>query len=465
MTTLADAIINQQINPIYEFLSMGEPVNQLDEYGFTPLIEAAIANNNEIAKLIIQYHPDVNLKDMTGGTALHWAAENNNIELAKLLIEHGADPNAYNFAGQPALVMPLLRQQQPLKDFLIAQGANLEFAQDFINTKLLGHMFELVGTASILDINFQFVEVDFEGFILEFSIALIYESVMQFKNHFSARQLRRYAAIIDIIIGTLNHAAHLLKYQQYQVDIEKHKSIIDRLLIEEPLIIPVGYEGHAITFIKLGNLFVKCDRREDSRLYDNIMIYQMRHADRCSVKLLKTLLYEQSSSEFINIELPELLGLQPITEIKIPAQISGNCSWANVEACIPTLFFLMCSQSSDFQKNIANYKSLAMNFFNQWREWNQDRALYFCIDSFKKAGPLRKACKAEILATILFQTCQNKEKNTLVRAEKILNVLIGSEYEYILQSYVSSYYYESNNPEGKNFLQLLTAHGYVPPRK
>ena len=44
---------------------------------------------------------------------------------------------------------------------------------------------------------------------------------------------------------------------------------------EDLLIIPVGYEGHAITFVRLGNIWVKCDRREDSRLYDNVVFYQM----------------------------------------------------------------------------------------------------------------------------------------------------------------------------------------------
>ncbi len=45
MISLADAIIEEKIDTIREGLSYGVDLNQLDEYGFTPLIEAAIADN------------------------------------------------------------------------------------------------------------------------------------------------------------------------------------------------------------------------------------------------------------------------------------------------------------------------------------------------------------------------------------------------------------------------------------
>ena len=96
---------------------MGEDVNQIDEYGFTPLIEAAIVDNIEISQLLLDQGADPNQQDVTGGTALQWAAENNNLRLCKLLLEHKANPNAYNFAGQPVLVMPTLRQTNRVTKF------------------------------------------------------------------------------------------------------------------------------------------------------------------------------------------------------------------------------------------------------------------------------------------------------------------------------------------------------------
>lgn len=460
MITLADAIIEERADLIMGYLRHGTDLNVADEYGFTPLIEAAIADNIEIAQLLIQYGADVRLQDLTGGTALHWAAENNNIPFAKLLLEKGADPNAYTFAGQPVLVMPLLRQQKELKLLLMKYGANIEFAQDYINAKLLGHMFELVGTADIIDLKNNFVEIDFEGFYLEFSLATICESLHQFKNHFAARELRRYTQFSEIVVEAINRAAKLIKFQQYRVDTKKYLEKIDSLISQEPLIIPIGYEGHAITFIKMGNILVKCDRREDSRLYDNVVFYHVGNIDRFSNKFIHDLIYEKQSAHFINTELHQLLALQPITQIKIAAQISGNCSWANVEACIPSIFFLLFSQQEDFEKNTSRYKNISLHYFQQWREWNKNRALNFCIQSFKHADSLRKGCKGELLAAILFQSCKDDDIEDKSRIESILEILNTPQHKYILQNYVKTYCYEDISEEGTRFLKMLKSHGY-----
>jgi hypothetical protein len=459
MSTLADAIIEENITAVRDMLQYGAPVYEIDEYGFTPLIEAAIADNVEIAKLLIQRGAQPNQQDMLGGTALHWATENNNYKMCQLLLEHHANPNAYNLAGQPVLVMPLLRQQQETKKLLINHGADLVFAQDYINTKTLGHMFELVGTANIVDPKNNFVEVDFEGFILEVSLGLIADSLSQFSNHFAARKLRRYHHLMGVIVECIARAARLIKYQQYRINVQKHQAEIQSLIQQEPLIIPVGYEGHAITFIKFGSIFVKCDRREDSRMYDNVMVYRVQNTLSFNMKLIQTLLYEKLSDEFVNHNLPEILGLLPITELKVAAQISGNCSWANVEACIPAIFFLLFSQSKDFEENIIRYKNLSLNLFSQWREWNKDRALYFCIENFKHADRIRKACKAEILAAILFQCCGGDTPSDNERADAILSVIADPQYEHVLRNYVRSYCYEDASEEGQHFLRMLRNHG------
>jgi hypothetical protein len=458
--SLADAIIEENIPQIRQIIySAGINLNQIDEYGFTPLIEAAIADNAQIAQLLIDHGADPNFPDSLGGSALHWAAENNNIALARLLLLRGADPNTYNLSGQSVLVMPLLRQQQAMKKLLIEAGANLIFAQDFINAKFLGHLFELVGTANIISPKNEFVEVDFEGFFLEVTLALIAESLGQFQSHFAGRKIRQYNHLTATIVDVLNHAASLIKYQQYRINLSKHIEQIDTLIQQEPLVIPIGYEGHAITFVKFGAILVKADRREDSRLYDNVVFYHMQNPERLSPDFIKHLLFEKHTSQFINEELPAILNLQPITELKVSAQISGNCSWANVEACIPVLFFLLFSRSTDFSDKIASYKTLALDLFHQWRDWSKDRALNFCIQTFKESDSIRKACKAEILAAIFYQYSQDDSARNLPRMESIAEILKLPEIRPILQNYIKSYAYEDLSEEGKNFLRLLKSYG------
>jgi hypothetical protein len=462
MLSLADAIIEEDMNSVRQFARYGVDVNQIDEYGFTPLIEAAIVDNFEISQYLLEQGANPNQQDVTGGTALHWAAENNNLNLCKLLLKYHADPNAYNLAGQPVLVMPTLRHQQELKQLLLNAGADQVFAQDYINTKLLGHVFELVGPATIVDPNNNYVEVDFEGFFLEVTIGLISDSLAQFQNHFAARKLRRYSGIANLIVQCMQRAGQLIKYQQYRVDLRKVNTRIDALISQDPIIIPVGYEGHAITFIKSGDIWVKCDRREDSRLYDNVMFYQVRNIENLTNEFIKSIIYVKQDDQFINKELDQILGLEPITELKVEAQVSGNCSWANVEATIPALFFLVLMQFNRDSQALAYYKTLALNFFHRWRDWNKERALQLCIKSFLDADSIRKASKAEILAAILFQRCDLDNRTDLERIETILAILINSPYNYILKNYLRVYYYDNYTPEGKRFADFLKEYGYPP---
>ena len=462
MMTLADAILSENLSNVEQTLSMTANINDIDEYGFTPLIEAAIVDRVDIAALLLNYGARVTLEDMTGATALHWAAENSNTQLAQLLLQYRADPNAYNLAGQPVLVMPLLRQKAAIKKLLVDHGAKLEFAQDFINTKLLGHMFELVGTANIIDPYHRYVEIDFEGFFLEVTLGLIADSLGQYKNHFAARHARRQSGIAQVMVDVINRAATLIKYQQYRVNTAQYQQEIDRLILQEPLLIPVGYEGHAITFIKFGSLMVKCDRREDSRLYDNIVIYQITQPQNYTAQFVRYMMYEKQSHEFINREINEILGLTPITELKIAAQVSGNCSWANVEACIPTLHFLLSSHQPDFVDNIAHYKSQALHYFRQWRDWGRNRGLRTLIQSMRGVDSVRRVCKAEILAAVLYQCCNSTEITNREHIEIILEVLLQPEFEYILKNYVRSYCYEDASEEGRTFLRMLKDYGYNP---
>jgi len=459
--SLATAIIEEDLRAVEEWLRHRPDLNQMDEYGFTPLIEAAIADNLAIAKLLLAHGADVNGQDATGNTALHWATENNNLELVQFLLARGANPNAYTLSGQAVLVMPILRRQADLRRILYQAGANEVFAQDFINLKLLGHMFELVGTAALVDPQNKYVEVDFEGFFLEITLGLICDSLAQFQNNYGARKLRRYLGLSQVIVDVMQRAAELVRYRQYRVDVSKHRPMILSLAQQEPLILPIGYEGHAITFVKYGQIIAKCDRREDSRLYDNIMCYRIGRPDIFTNQFVMDLLYKKQSGQFINEDLPQLLELTPLTEIKVESQISGNCSWANVEACIPTLFFLVLASLPGGVESLSQYKSLALNFYHRWREWNKERALQFCLNSFQEADSIRKACKAEILAAILFQRCGSGQISDKARTESILAIFENSRYHYILQNYLQTYYYRSPTPEGEQFSRLLKTYGII----
>nr|MCH9717852.1 ankyrin repeat domain-containing protein [Gammaproteobacteria bacterium] len=185
--TIANDILQGKMPNFEAYLSQGESLDDMDEYGFTPLIESVIAKQPAIAKELIQRGVHVNEQDVTKRTALHWAVDNDDLKFSKGLLAAGADPNAFTRAGLSVLVYPVLREQHDIKHLLYQYGGKLDFALDFIAAKLLGHRFELIGDVDILTAQNKFIEVNYEGFILEFTVAIIRDSLMRFTSSYSTR--------------------------------------------------------------------------------------------------------------------------------------------------------------------------------------------------------------------------------------------------------------------------------------
>mgnify|MGYP003530238053 FL=1 len=176
-STFANEILFGTLQGVERFIQLGADIEEIDEYGFSPLTEASIANKIDVVALLLEYGVDINQADTTGRTALHWAADNHNLPLCELLLANKADANAYTLAGQTVLVYPLLRQQIELKKLLYRYGAELNFAQDFIQVKLLGHRYELAGQVDILNAAGRFIEIDYEGFFFFFSLVVLLNSL------------------------------------------------------------------------------------------------------------------------------------------------------------------------------------------------------------------------------------------------------------------------------------------------
>lgn len=452
---LADLIIAKNIPGIRSAIMAGADVNDIDPYGFTPIIEAAIVDSVEIASLLIEAGADVNGKDMTEGTALHWAAENNNIELCELLLKHNANANAYNRSGQPVLLNPILRQQNELKALLYHYGAKLTYAQDYINTKLLGHRFELTGHVDIVDYQKKFVEIDLEGFFLEFTTNVITRSLIEYVNNYASRNFREHFKILYYVITAFQNACELIKYQQYQTDLDAYHDTIHQLLSSTLKIIPINFEGHAITLVALDDLLAICDRRSAFHALDTVGIYRMGQPAQFSEPLIKQLIYELKSGETITRDLSQWLQLRLIAQYPIHKQITGNCSWANVEAALPLSIALLTIDFDQLKSPIIDQAHASYQIFEEWREWDKDRALHFCIESFYEANHARQASKCALLACILFQRCGINNELDMKRARKIIRVLKTPGYEYIIKSYRQIYEYNKKTPAGINFRRML----------
>ena len=428
-------------------------IDDVDAYGYTPLIESIIANSYEKVDFLLECGADIHKPDLVGRTALHWAADNSQQRTCRLLLEKGADPNAYTHAGQSVLVNPLLRDNQPIKNVLYQYGASLTFAQDFSNAKLLGHRFNLQGHADIIDPEQYFVEVNLEGFILEYTLNILQDSFQRFLNHYVTRKHKDLAQPLQIIPNILSNASKLISFQHYLIDKSKAQKEINALLKSSLLFFPIIYKGHAITLVKLGHYLVWCDRGEHGREKGCLVIYRMNNHRSWHLQLMKFLLYKRQDKNFIEKQLPTMLGLEVLHHLPMEPQITGNCSWANIEGAVLGALFLVFLHSGNKKETKEAVEKKAMNIYSLWQNWDKDIALNECIQHINSSDdPGRRATKASVLGAILFQQGKYRDVENEKRARKILDILEQDDFSYIIRAYISIY---KNLKSGRRFLDLL----------
>lgn len=457
--TIADDIIHCRTPDIDHYLRSGESLDDIDEYGFTPLIETVITRQIHIAKMLFNQGVDVNKPDVTGRTALHWAVDNADLEFIRFLLANGANANAYTRAGLSVLVYPILREQNEIKHMLYQHHAQLSFPQDFILAKLLGHRFELKGDVDIVNAEGEFIELDYEGFILEFTVAVVSDSLRRFTSSYSTRHLRQYFPALHGVMDALAVADELLQLQHHPHLSEKHYKRLADLLHAPLLILPAASQGHALCFVRYRNWWAKIDRGENSLHEGSVNIYRITRTDVFNVDFLDLFLYKKQPMRFFHADINQRLGLMPVTQLPISGQTVGNCSWANVQAIIPTAYML---QHLDDNHASSLRSDHAMMVYEAWVEWDKDRALDECIQRFYYATPVRKASLAAMLGAVLFQVCDEQNPLHIARAEKILTVLMLPEYHYVLQSYLDEYCVKRLTLKGNNLLKLLDDCGINP---
>lgn len=457
--SIADDIINGNLPDFDYYLRQGESLDDIDEYGFTPLIECAIMNQLQIAEQLVARGVEINKPDITGRSALHWTVDNADIQFTQWLLQKGADPNAYTSSGMSVLVYPVLREQDHLKHLLYQYGGKLDFALDFINGKLIGHRFELKGDVDIVNGKGEFIELDYEGFILEFTVAVVKDALRRFTSSYSTRHLRMHFPYLYTVMDAFDVAAKLLQFQLYDQLTQEHRAKVAQLIQAPMLVLPAASRGHALGFVRYNQWWAKIDRGENSLKEGTVNLYRITRPEQIDVNFIEEFLYRSQDRPYFHERINQKLGLEPVLKMPIRPQITGNCSWANIQAIVPVAYAMQ--QLTD--QGLARFEaSTAMSLYDEWVEWDKDRALDECIQRFYVANPVRKASFAAILAAVLFQTCDDYVSHHVERAEKILTILTIPNYYYILQSYLEEYCVKRLTREGNNLLKLLDDCGVNP---
>ena len=154
------------------------------------------------------------------------------------------------------------------------------------------------------------------------------------------------------------------------------------------------------------------------------------------------------------------LGLEHIETIPTESQITGNCSWANVEASVAALLAMQFLEGVTDPHARIEAREKALRFHAAWIEWDKDRALHLVMQRFEKAERPRKASIASLLGKVLFHRCHYSSSTGVARAKKILEILTVDDFSFVLSSYIQSYCHPDHaTPQGERFKKLLAKCG------
>lgn len=110
---------------LIEWLRKGSDPNEIDPYGYTPLVNACLRGCIKSAKILINSGADINMQADHGYSPLHAASQNGYTEIAELLIDNGANTEIKNDDGDTALMLAVRSEHAAVVDLLCKRGCNM----------------------------------------------------------------------------------------------------------------------------------------------------------------------------------------------------------------------------------------------------------------------------------------------------------------------------------------------------
>jgi ankyrin repeat protein len=110
---------------LQEWLRLGSDPNEIDAYGYTPLVNACLRGCIRSVRILVENGANVNMKAMHGYYPLHAAAQNGHTEIVELLIENSAQTELKNDDGDTPLMLAVRSNHQGVVEVLCKAGCNL----------------------------------------------------------------------------------------------------------------------------------------------------------------------------------------------------------------------------------------------------------------------------------------------------------------------------------------------------
>ena len=131
------AVENNDLQRLAQALMAGDPVDERNAQGQTPLLVAVWKDDAEASRLLIAAGADVNAKDLVEDSPFLVAGAEGRIEILRLILAHGADLRSTNRFGGTALIPAAEKGHPEAVDMLIAAGVDVNHVNKLGWTALL----------------------------------------------------------------------------------------------------------------------------------------------------------------------------------------------------------------------------------------------------------------------------------------------------------------------------------------
>jgi ankyrin repeat protein len=125
-TALHWAVQQNDVELVDRLLRAGARVNARNDYGSTPMSEAAVVANPALLSRLLEAGADVESPNADGQTALMVVARTSQVDAAQVLLARGAKVDAVEqWRGQTALMWAVAQSQPAMVKALVAAGADV----------------------------------------------------------------------------------------------------------------------------------------------------------------------------------------------------------------------------------------------------------------------------------------------------------------------------------------------------
>jgi ankyrin len=132
-TALHWAVHQNDLDLVQRLLRAGAKANAVNDYGASPMSEAATAASPEMLAALLEAGADVESPNPDGQTSLMIVARTGRVDAAQMLLRHGARVNAVEkWRGQTALMWAAAQGQADMVKTLVAAGADVN-ARSIVN--------------------------------------------------------------------------------------------------------------------------------------------------------------------------------------------------------------------------------------------------------------------------------------------------------------------------------------------